>query len=198
MPIRSTRNTRETWLNSATDELRPHFQAAGYRVPDDIRFSIGFTSHGERSRRVGEHWQPSASEDGHHEVFIRPDQADPVEVLGILVHELVHAAVPPGSKHGPVFRKAALAVGLTGKMRSTTSTDALVERLVRVVDRIGYLPHGKLNLRERGSDTPPKQSTRLLKAECACGYNVRVTRKWIDALGAPLCPGHGTMVCEGM
>ena len=196
MTVRNIRKTRDAWLKEATDELRPYFQAVGYQVPEEIRFAIGFTSHGGRSSRVGEHWQPTASDDGHHEIFIRPDQSDPIEVLGILVHELVHAAVPPGSKHGPVFRKAALAVGLTGKMRSTGSSDVLVERLVKVVDRIGHLPHGKLNLRERGSDTPPKQSTRLLKVECDCGYTVRMARKWIDAKGTPLCPEHGSMKCE--
>jgi hypothetical protein len=33
------------------------------------------------------------------------------------------------------------------------------------------------------------QSTRLLKAECGeCGYTVRVTKKWLEAKGAPICP----------
>lgn len=33
------------------------------------------------------------------------------------------------------------------------------------------------------------QSTRLLKTECAsCGYNCRVTKRWIDKSGAPICP----------
>jgi hypothetical protein len=33
--------------------------------------------------------------------------------------------------------------------------------------------------------------SRLLKVACpgACGYVARVTRKWLEALGAPLCPG---------
>jgi hypothetical protein len=31
--------------------------------------------------------------------------------------------------------------------------------------------------------------TRLLKAICGdCAYTVRVTRRWLDELGAPLCP----------
>lgn len=50
------------------------------------------------------------------------------------------------------------------------------------------------------ADYPTKQSTRLLKAVCQanqdgqqCGYTVRVTRKWVDQLGAPPCPVHGPM-----
>lgn len=32
-------------------------------------------------------------------------------------------------------------------------------------------------------------STRLLKAQCGtCAYTVRVTRRWLAELGAPLCP----------
>lgn len=55
------------------------------------------------------------------------------------------------------------------------------------------------------NNLPPKQTTRLLKAACAhqdegedaCGYTVRVTRKWVDQLGAPHCPVHGAMEVEG-
>jgi hypothetical protein len=36
---------------------------------------------------------------------------------------------------------------------------------------------------------PSNWSTRLLKAECEeCGYTVRVTKKWLEAKGAPICP----------
>lgn len=34
-----------------------------------------------------------------------------------------------------------------------------------------------------------RQSTRLNKVSCPdCGYTARVTRKWIAAKGAPICP----------
>jgi len=36
----------------------------------------------------------------------------------------------------------------------------------------------------------------MLKCECqACGYTVRIARKWLETAGAPLCPmkGHGAM-----
>lgn len=40
------------------------------------------------------------------------------------------------------------------------------------------------------------QPARLLKVFCAaCGYTVRVTKRWIDKSGTPICPcGHGAMV----
>ncbi len=38
--------------------------------------------------------------------------------------------------------------------------------------------------------------TRMLKAICGdCAYTVRVTRRWLDEAGPPICPcdGHGSM-----
>jgi hypothetical protein len=37
--------------------------------------------------------------------------------------------------------------------------------------------------------TRKKQGTRLIKCECPeCGYIARVTAKWLDEAGAPICP----------
>lgn len=48
-----------------------------------------------------------------------------------------------------------------------------------------------------GETTLPKnQAARLLKCECeACGYTVRTAYKWLETVGAPLCPfvDHGPM-----
>lgn len=192
--------TRDAWLEAATNALRPHYQAAGFPIPADIRFSIGFPSGGRKGKAIGEHWHSVASADAHHEIFIRADQAEPQAVLGILSHELVHSAVPLGSGHGPVFKKAALAVGLAGKMRQALPGPVFAAKLAELAAELGPLPHAALNFDRRGDDTPKKQGTRMLKAECetaACGYTVRLTRKWLNAVGAPCCPLHGTMTVEG-
>lgn len=55
------------------------------------------------------------------------------------------------------------------------------------------------------SNAKKKQSTRMLKAACdaqgddgaACGYTVRLTKKWASELGAH-CPLHGQMAVEGV
>ncbi|WP_226019386.1 transcription elongation protein SprT [Novosphingobium sp. FKTRR1] len=192
--------SRDAWLEAATNELRPHYKTAGYPLPKAVRFSVGFPSTGRKGKRIGEHWHAAASADAHHEIFIRADQSDPAQVLGILAHELVHSAVPVGSGHGPVFKKAALAVGLEGKMTQAMPGAVFAARLAEIAAELGPLPHGRLNLDQSGDDTPKKQGTRMLKAECetaACGYTVRITRKWLDALGAPCCPAHGAMEVEG-
>jgi hypothetical protein len=46
------------------------------------------------------------------------------------------------------------------------------------------------------------QTTRMKKAVCDCGYTVRLTKKWMDEVGLPICPGgtsekaHGPMKSE--
>lgn len=97
---------REAWLRQAVDELRAHFQRSGFDLPKNIRLAIGFTSTGRRSRRKGECWHHEKSDDGHYEIFIRADLADPVQVLLVLVKELVHTLLPPDTKHGKAFRDA--------------------------------------------------------------------------------------------
>src|SRR4051812_5719602 len=106
-------DTRESWLRAATVELRPYFLAQGFPLPDKIRFAIGFPSIGRKGNRVGECWHASTSADEHFEIFIRADLDEPGKVLGVLVHELVHAVVPIDAKHGKYYRAAAVKIGLS-------------------------------------------------------------------------------------
>lgn len=194
-------DTRESWLRSATDMLRAYFDECGFQIPDNIRFSIGFPSTGRNGKRVGELWHPAASADGSFELFIRADMADPVEVLGVLVHELAHSVLPPDAGHGKLYKAAAVKLGLTGPMRHALPGALLRVKLVEIANGLGPLPHARLSL-EMGrdgkgpADRPKKQKARLLKACCTdegCGYNVRVVAKWVEKLGPPLCPEHGVM-----
>lgn len=66
--------------------------------------------------------------------------------------------------------------------------DDLHPRLDKIASRLGDYPHSKLN----PAESPiKKQTTRMLKVECPeSGYLVRMTRKWLDEVGAPKCPCH--------
>jgi hypothetical protein len=198
--LKNAHDTRESWLRAATNDLRSFFGHCGYPIPPNIRFAIAFPSTGRRGARVGECWHGSTSDDGSFEIIIRADIADPVEVLGVLAHELIHACLPADAGHGKLYRDAALRLGLEGKMRQAMPGELLKTRLVQIAEALGDLPHAKLNI-ERGrdnkrpADQPKKQRTRMLKAECdgvGCGYTVRLTAKWAKELGAN-CPKHGAM-----
>jgi hypothetical protein len=202
-------DTREAWLRAAADQLRPYFQSLEYPLPEKIRFAIAFPSTGRRGNRIGECWPSSASEDGFFEIIIRADLADPVEVLGVLVHELTHAALPKNAMHGKEFRAAATKIGLTGKMVHAMPGELLQKHLADLAAKLGPLPHARLDIKlgltgrsddaddeDNPADVLKKQRARLLKAQCKdqeCGYTVRVTSKWVVDVGAPHCPRHGAM-----
>ena len=177
--------TREDWLHQAVQHLRPAFLRVGTPLPDALHVSIGFPSTRALSRRVGECWAPEASRDGRPHLFVSPLLGSSLLVLGTLVHELVHAAVGVGFRHGPPFRRAALALGLVGRMTATVPGPELTARLDELASVLGPFPHAGLDAAASGH---PKQSTRLLKLTCpACGYTIRTTARWV-AVGLPTCP----------
>lgn len=174
-------STREAWLLGAIAELKPLFKNGGLKVPDKLKVSCGFTGQGKRGRAIGECWPGKVAQ-----VFVSPILADENQVLAVLVHELIHACLPPGEKHGKLFKQGMVTVGLEGKAKSTTAGAELLERFKPLVKKIGPYPHTALNV---GAPPEKKQNTRLLKVECpTCGYIARVTRKVIDEHGTPICP----------
>jgi hypothetical protein len=189
--------TREEWLGRMVEAFRPAFAGLGYPLPERIRVSCGWPSKSalsSKSRRIGEAWSHACSGDGAHETFLSPVLADPIDVGAVLVHELVHHAV--GVKHGHKgpFKRCALAIGLEGPMRATSAGQALRERLHAIATDLGAYPHAVL----QGTDGRKKQSTRMLKVTCAdCGCIVRMTRQWLDTVGAPTCACGGAMAEGG-
>jgi hypothetical protein len=116
------------------------------------------------------------------------DAFDSQGVLPTLVHELVHAVVGVEAKHGAKFWRPAKALGLVGKPTATEASEELIEKLRRFEKELGPYPHVALDPKKLDRK---KQTTRMIKCECAgCGYVVRTSRKWIDEVGAPLCPAH--------
>lgn len=178
---------REAWLTALVSEIRPAFEAIGFPLPALIRVTCGFPSRHARSlnRAIGEHWSPSASSDGTHEILISPVEDDPVKVAAILFHELSHAAC--GNTHRGDFVAAVRMLHLEGKPTSTFAGQKFHDEWSALIDSLGPYPHAALRV---GADRKV-QSTRMLKACCPqCGYTIRLTAKW-QALGLPICPVDG-------
>jgi len=199
-------SSRESWLKAAELALRPHFEGHGYPLPEKIRYSIAFTSQGRKGKATGQCIYPEASADDHFEIIIRSDRDDPMDVIGVLVHQLVHSVT--SKRHDKRFHDAALKLGLNDKnglvdagpaqpLKHTVLNDLIVQ--------LGPLPHGRvdfdlINLRgsELVADRKKKQVARMHKAECkseGCGYTVRVAAKWLR-VGKPHCPVHGEMFAD--
>lgn len=190
--------TREAWLHAVARRIEIDlFAPAGYAVPERVRIATAFPSTGRKGNRIGECWDSTCSADGVFEIMIRPDIAEPMDVAATLAHELIHAAVGLKAGHGPVFKKCALAIHLEGKMTATTASAKFRELVAPILEAIGPMPHGKLTWGGLSS-APPKQKARMIKCECPeCGYVVRTAQKWLDDVGAPICPADRVqMVCE--
>jgi hypothetical protein len=181
---------RQVWLEDAVVMLRPHFQRKDYTVPNKVRVSVGFPKgqHGP-GQAIGQCWDVIVSSDGHAEIFVSPalgggNKVRSITVLATLAHELVHATVGNKAGHKAPFKKCALAIGLEGKMTATVAGKEFLEVAGKIIDKLGMFPAGAINVGVR-----KKQTTRLLKCECdSCGYAVRVTRKWVESAGTPVCP----------
>ena len=191
-------DTREKWLLEAVGLMTPVFEKAGYKVPAQLRVSCGWPSARGLSKKnptIGQCWANEAAADKINQIFISPILSKPVEkfgVLDVLAHEVAHAVVGIKERHNKVFGKCVRSIGLEGKLTSTYGGDNFMAQAKVWTEKLGPYPHGQLS----GLKSPvKKQTTRLIKCECAkCEYTARVTRKWLE-FGAPICPlkGHGPM-----
>lgn len=191
----SKQTTREQYLVRAIDLLRPWFKKAGHPLPKTVKVTCGWPSSrglSRKKRAIGECFPSKCSKDKSNEIFLSPYMdvwvAGPKEqcVGETLVHELCHAVDDCENAHKAPFVKIMKAVGLEGKPTSTVPGDEVHAELKRIESKLGKYPHSKLDFTKLDKKS---QTTRLIKATCPdCGYNVRVTRKWLEEVGAPLCP----------
>ncbi len=146
-------------------------------------------------------------------------------VAAALARELVHAAVGIQAGRGPAYRKVAHSIGLVGPMRATSPGPAFLALIAPpssprphrpaliapVLDAAGPLPHARLEAdweaaaaAQDGGEAPittgpRKQANRHVRCTCpTCGYVARTARKWLDQVGPPHCPRHGSMLAEAV
>ena len=95
--------------------------------------------------------------------------SDPGEVLAVLVHEQIHAAVGCKVGHKGAFVKAARAAGLVKPWTATTPSPELARDLDVILQKTGPYPHAALVPMLR-----PKPGSRLRLWECKCPRPVKV------------------------
>ena len=162
---------REAWLEHAASFLLELMVKQGLPAIS-VRVSCGWPSRGGLSSRVtvvGQCFSPTICKDGKPQIFISPLLDDSIQVLGILLHELVHASVGTEHKHGKVFSQAARKVGLAGPPTATTVSEQLRPFLVSYVERVGSYPHAAIR-----PSSPQKKGSRLRLYQCSCEPAVKV------------------------
>lgn len=172
---------REAWLQAAASFLLEEMVEHGL-PPTHVRVSCGWPVSGGIARRrtvIGQCFPPSVCTDGTPQIFISPRLSESLEVLGTLLHELIHASVGCQFGHRKEFSQAARLVGLVGPPTATTVGDDLRSRLQSYIERVGPYPHAAIRV-------TPKEKTgsRLRLYQCGCEppIKVRVARDGFQAV----------------
>lgn len=189
----STAHERQDWLDGAATLLRTYFAECGQPVPPAaVRVTWGFPARRATGKRkaIGVHFAPEATRDAHSEIFIHPihatREAPEIEIAATLAHELGHATLGNAVGHKSPFKRLVTALGLTGKPTHTVAGPEFRTRLTERLNVLGPFPTSGL---DPSADGIKKQTTRLLKCECAeCHYIARVASSWLESVGPPLCP----------
>lgn len=147
----------DTWLGQAFQKLRPVVEArTGLPVPEKARVSLGWPMQkSSGTDTIGQHW--SGAKDAVPQIYISPQLGDATRVLDVLVHEMVHSALPAGTSHKKPFAEAASKVGLEGPAKETFAGPALKVVLADIADELGVYPHSPID--------PPKKKTRTTTRE---------------------------------
>jgi hypothetical protein len=195
-----THPTREGWLKAALLAMIPWLKDDAELVldPEIAPVMVGWAK-GVRGRNpIGACYHPGVAPKAKEvrAIFIFPTIDDPVEVIATLLHEMVHAALPPEVKHKGPFKKAVKALGLAGKATATFAEPGspLHDKITALAQELGPYPHSKLVVTgpaKKGAGWPRYESTTIQ------GYKVLVSPKMLDAYGPPLDPNGETMGPDG-
>lgn len=191
---RNTHTTREGWLVDAMAALDKEFFAEnGYELPEKLQVSCGFPR--GISKAIGQCCDPQVSADGTTQMFICPSLGkDPIQVLGVLLHEMIHAAVGIECGHRGAFRKLAKEFGLEGKMTATfVAEETDLHRKMEVINgRLGPYPHAPMKkTQKRGKGG--SGWVRLMSPEDET-YTLVISPKVLEEAGAPTDPWGNEMV----
>lgn len=190
----TTHTTREAWLMDAVPSLVALLDQAGAPAFPAPLVSVGFPLGVRKGggKAIGQCWTLQNQDRAH--VFVHPCLDDPIRVLDVLLHELIHAAVGCAHGHRGPFASVARAIGLDGRLTATTASPALRTRLAAIVARVGVYPHRALDP-EQIERTRRKQGTRMRKYVCpACGQILRAATDSLEVLCTPCSSAAGAVV----
>ena len=131
---------RDLWLARALCGLRPYVANQGLVLPKRIAVGVGQTAVCSNGRTaLGECWPADQSRDLPPHIVVSEVLNDPVRVLEVLTHELIHASDDCMDEHGEWFQTWARQLGLEGHP-GTVSTPRLRRRLAVMVRSLGPYP----------------------------------------------------------
>lgn len=173
---------REAWLRAAYAILRKELLP---EAPVNVAISWSFPSKGAtavRKRRIGECWSKNGiggKVEGDRVILVSPTITEELTLLDTLLHEAVHASLPPGVGHRKQFSQLAKRVGLLKPWTATKRGPELETKLKTMLEKLPAWPGGHLI-------PHTSQVSRQLKAECDCGRILRMSKKVAEG-GSVIC-----------
>ncbi|HEY9507587.1 MAG TPA: hypothetical protein VIQ27_16610 [Gemmatimonadales bacterium] len=182
-------DTREGWLLQAAAQMRDLVfttEDLEFQVPE-FRVSVGWPK-GKRSTTavIGECFNTANFEDKVPQIYISPVLEDPMEILGCLAHEMIHALDDCQNGHRGHFAYVFKRIGMAGKKTQCAVGEDLALVLKTIAESLGDYPHSKMGRGAGKRSGPKKQTSRMHKVACDCGYTIRVAKSWMDK-GLPTC-----------
>lgn len=188
---------REQWLTKLVERAKPMFEKLDKPLPS-VRTAI-CPPHRPKMKHVGLCWSAASSKDNTREIWVSSEIDDALEVAGILVHELCHAALPHGVKHSKPFLTLARSMHLEGRATATTIGEPFKTIWSPIVEKIGPLPGAKFT-GTRPADLAPKQATIIQRnvacPECGFAAKVRLDQMKWGRLACPVDQVKLLMKCE--
>lgn len=199
---------REGWLRQAAAEFRAWIhQVSGVEVPDfRVSMGHGLVHYEKRVRAVT--WKRECDGEGLNQVFISPQIGDTAEVLGVLLHEMLHVTLdkmddPTWNHHGGQFAEFAIRLGMCAPYTTANPDVPTTARFMVIAAELGPFPHAALTVPVRVPVEPSGQPVKRVRVTSAgdpqrnrwisftCPLHeapVRMSRTKAN-LGAPFC-GH--------
>jgi hypothetical protein len=189
---KATKLNREAWLRAAYALVRKELIPT---APATVAISWSFPSKGgtKASRRtIGEcHYKGGSAVEveGGRVILISPTLQEPFALIEVLVHEMVHAALPMGCGHRAKFSRLAKSIGLLKPWTATTAGPELTKKIKGWLKRLPKWPGGHLVIQHT-------QKNRQLKATCECepARIIRGSSKLFEAgeIFCGICDGEFT------
>jgi len=184
--IKVNKLSTQEWINLIVNWTIATLASHGVSNPTlQLVVSPGFCSGGSRrTKTLGQCYNPqSASDKKTNHIFLNPRMDNSITIIGVIIHEVIHAVIGIDKKHGREFKEAMSICNLTGKPTATMLDEHGVEWANKVIEKYGAYPRPSFT-----GEGIKKQKTNLIKACCPkCGYTIRVTQKWIN-YSHPICP----------
>ena len=179
---------REAWLTELAAQVKPLFKGLAM---SPYRITCGWPSSGGlalKNKVIGECHSNKSSTDGVYELFISPTIDQPLQVGGVVCHEMAHISAGTEAKHGRKFVSVCKHVGLTkGKPTSIMPGDKLNEKLSKMIEKLGAYPHKAMNPYKL---KPIKEKTQVrlyCQNKDGCDCSVVISVKLLEECGLPTC-----------